>query len=106
MSCAHVFDVNSAGLERWRAGYPQGGPGHEAAEQRLQCYGLVLDSLAVFEEKCSARPVTGTKLIEDPETVRSHAYELAFSSDDEMFHSTLYDWLIDRKLADDLLEVW
>jgi nuclear pore complex protein Nup155 len=37
--------------------------------------------------------------------VRSHAYELAFASEDEMFHSTLYDWLIEKGLADELLEV-
>lgn len=43
--------------------------------------------------------------MDDPETVRTHAYELAFSSTDEMFHSTMYDWLIDRGLADELLEV-
>ena len=44
-------------------------------------------------------------MYDDPETVRTHAYELAFSADDEMFHSTLYDWLIGRGIADELLEV-
>jgi nuclear pore complex protein Nup155 len=63
----------------------------------------VLDSLAVFEEKGSA--VGNTVPSEDPEVVRGHAYELSFASDDEMFHSTLYDWLIHRQLADELLEV-
>ena len=43
--------------------------------------------------------------MDDPETIRTHAYEFAFSSTDEMFHSTMYDWLIDRGLADELLEV-
>jgi hypothetical protein len=64
----------------------------------------VLDSLTVFEERASAAAGT-IGLSEDPEVVRSHAYELSFSSEDEMFHSTLYDWLIHRQLADDLLEV-
>jgi nuclear pore complex protein Nup155 len=59
----------------------------------------------VFEEKCTNAKTTDTSVINDPETVRSHAYELAFSSEDEMFHSTMYDWLIGRNLADDLLEV-
>lgn len=44
-------------------------------------------------------------MLDDPETIRSHAYELSFVSEDEIFHSTLYDWLISRNLADDLLEV-
>ena len=58
----------------------------------------------VFEERC----VPGKRnpaQVDDPETVRGHAYELAFASEDEMFHSTLYDWLIQRGLADELLEM-
>lgn len=64
--------------------------------------------MTVFEGKCSqsqASATAGIPALDDPETVRSHAYELAFASEDEMFHSTLYDWLISRNLADDLLEV-
>lgn len=67
-----------------------------------------MDSLATFEGKCTAVKATipdSALVSDDPETVRSHAYELAFGSEDEMFHSTLYDWLIERNLADDLLEV-
>lgn len=62
----------------------------------------------MFEEKSNANKAAaadGSVITDDPEAVRSHAYELAFSSDDEMFQSTLYDWLIERGLADDLLEV-
>lgn len=64
--------------------------------------------MTVFEGKCSQTQTSATAgipALDDPETVRSHAYELAFASEDEMFHSTLYDWLIGRNLADDLLEV-
>lgn len=67
-----------------------------------------MDSLTTFEGKCTVVKLTipdNTLVSDDPETVRSHAYELAFASEDEMFHSTLYDWLIERNLADDLLEV-
>jgi nuclear pore complex protein Nup155 len=79
----------------------------EFTERRLRCYDLVLDSLLVFEEKCAnvKAAASDTPVMDDPEAVRSHAYELAFSSEDEMFHSTMYDWLISRNLADDLLEV-
>ncbi|KAH9044824.1 nucleoporin [Lactarius pseudohatsudake] len=38
--------------------------------------------------------------------VRAHAYELAFASTDEIFHSRLYEWLISRGLADELLEFY
>ncbi|KAF8647929.1 hypothetical protein AX16_006461 [Volvariella volvacea WC 439] len=107
LTCAQVFDVDESGLEYWRAGCPNGGNGQEAAEQRLRCYDLVLDSLTVFEENCinAKASVTGDLSADEQEAVRSHAYELAFASDDEMFHSTLYEWLIGRGLADDLLEM-
>ena len=77
---------------------------------RMQCYDLVKDSLTVFEQKCTAQlngqtSQSSISLGNDPETTKNHAYELAFASDDEMFHSVLYDWLIERNLADDLLEV-
>jgi nuclear pore complex protein Nup155 len=95
------------GLEHWHAGLPANDSRMEFTERRLRCYDLVLDSLLVFEEKCTKTKTSTTDIavVDDPEAVRSHAYELAFSSEDEMFHSTLYDWLISRNLADDLLEV-
>ncbi|KAJ7630864.1 nucleoporin [Roridomyces roridus] len=100
LTCASVVDADNIGLQSWASGQQ---PPNELCEFRTQCYALVLDSLTVFEEKSVG---TGNSLTgEDPEVVRSHAYELAFSSEDEMFHSTLYDWLIQRQLADDLLEM-
>jgi nuclear pore complex protein Nup155 len=109
LTCAQVQDPDGAGLECWHAGMAPSDPRYELAQTRLNCYDLVLDSLRVFEEKCKDKlttaPTTGVAALDDPESVRSHAYELAFASDDEMFHSTLYDWLISRDLADDLLEV-
>ncbi|KAF8168187.1 nucleoporin [Crassisporium funariophilum] len=109
LACAQFQDPDNAGLECWHAGLTSNDPRHEIAEQRLRCYELILDSLTVFEEKCTKSQVsaaaTGFPALDDPETVRSHAYELAFASEDEMFHSTLYDWLISRNLADDLLEM-
>ena len=75
-------------------------------ELRKRCYDLVLQSLQRFEDKSAESSKTpGTGQADDPEVARSHAYELAFSSEDELFHSTLYDWLISRGLADELLEV-
>ena len=75
----------------------------------MQCYDLVLDSLAVFEEQVikDSAPVGPPKAAsnDDADTVRNHAFELAFASEDEMFHSALYEWFISRSLADELLEV-
>jgi nuclear pore complex protein Nup155 len=107
--CAQVQDTDNAGLECWHAGCPANDPRLELISQRVRCYDLVLDSLTVFEDNCArVQPAATTGTVpplDDPETVRSHAYELAFASEDEMFHSTLYDWLIGRGLADDLLDV-
>ncbi|KAJ7492694.1 nucleoporin [Mycena latifolia] len=100
LTCAVIVDADSIGLQCWASGQPP----NELSEYRSRCYALVLDSLTVFEEKASAA-AANIMPSEDPEVVRSHAYELSFSSEDEMFHSTLYDWLIHRQLADDLLEM-
>ena len=118
LSCAKVFDPDNLGLEYWQTSTvttQTSGPGGTTTEdirstffrQRTECYDLVKDSLTVFEDKCNAQlnNQPGQSSGDDPETIKNHAYELAFASDDEMFHSVLYDWLIERNLADDLLEV-
>jgi nuclear pore complex protein Nup155 len=63
-------------------------------------------SCILFEEKASqSASAQVSNTIDDPEAIRSHAYDLAISNKDEMFHSALCDWLIDRGLADELLAV-
>jgi Nuclear pore complex subunit len=109
LTCAQISDPDNVGLEYWYAGSPANDPRFGLYERRLRYYDLVLDSLIVFEASSANSKISaataGAVALDDPETVRSHAYELAFSSEDEMFHSTMYDWLIDRQLADELLEV-
>lgn len=106
LTSAKVSDPDNIGLEYWHAGLQTNTQRQELVNQRQSCYDLVLDSLLVFEDKSAAANNPSSIANEDsPETVRSHAYELAFASEDEMFHSTLYDWLISRNLEDDLLEV-
>lgn len=106
LTCAQVQDPDNAGLECWHSNASDQDPRFNLVRQRIQCYDLVLDSLSVFEDQCNTGSKTGVvSALDDPETVRSHAYQLAFATEDEMFHSTLYDWLIGRNLADDLLEV-
>lgn len=104
MYCAQAFDTESQGQEYWIAGYPINDARSQFWERRKHCYELVLDSLSVFEERCGAGKQSSGH-VDDPENVRGHAYELAFASEDEMFHSTLYEWLIGRGMADELLEV-
>jgi nuclear pore complex protein Nup155 len=103
LTCAQILDPDNVGAEFWASAALPNDPRSEFYERRLQCYDLVLDSLLAFEEK-SKKSATSA-VVDDLETVRSDAYELAFASDDEMFHSTLYDWLIGKGLADELLQV-
>lgn len=102
LHCAQAFDADLQGQEYWIAGCPASDSRAPFWERRTHCYELVLDSLSVFEERSTSGKPSAS---DDPETVRGHAYELAFASEDEMFHSTLYDWLIERGMADELLEV-
>jgi len=101
--CAQVYDVDGQGHEYWSAGCPENDPRAEFWNRRSNCYDLVLDSLTVFDERATVQPSVAAA--DNPATVRTHAYELAFQTEDEMFHSTLYDWLIERGLADELLEM-
>ncbi|KZT06007.1 nucleoporin [Laetiporus sulphureus 93-53] len=107
LHCAQAYDADNQGSEYWAAGCPADDSRANSWKQRLHCYELVLDSLSVFEDRAAnaKQPATGALTVDDPETVRNHAYELSFDSQDEMFHSTLYDWLIKRGMADELLEM-
>jgi nuclear pore complex protein Nup155 len=100
LHCAQVEDAESHGRNWWLDGCPAADPRAQAWELRRRCYDLVLDSLSAFDAPASQPGASA-----DAQATRSFAYELALSADDEVFHSTLYDWLLERGLADELLEV-
>jgi hypothetical protein len=109
LHCAEALDADGLGKEYWQTvplPDPSGGTNapddarRPAWERRAHCYDLVLDSLEAFENRATSGAGDG-----GVEQVRAHAYELAFASTDEIFHSRLYGWLISRGLADELLEV-
>jgi nuclear pore complex protein Nup155 len=112
--CAEALDNDGLGKEYWqtvplpessnafdgqrRNNNAPDDPRRPAWQQRAKCYDLGLDSLETFGNKAASGDDVA-------ERVRAHAYELAFGSTDEIFHSRLYEWLISRGLADELLEV-
>ncbi|THH34060.1 hypothetical protein EUX98_g164 [Antrodiella citrinella] len=103
LHCAQVADADQQGRGYWVAGCPPNDARIQLWQARLRCYDLILDTLSVFEEHCTNAKSAGG--LDDPDSVRAHAYDLAFGSDDEIFHSVLYGWLIQRGLADELLEM-
>ncbi|KAI0304810.1 nucleoporin [Russula brevipes] len=112
--CAEALDSDGLGKEYWqtvpspessnavdgqrRNNNAPDDPRRPAWQQRAKCYDLGLDSLETFGNKAASGD-------DGAERVRAHAYELAFGSTDEIFHSRLYEWLISRGLADELLEM-
>lgn len=106
LACAQAQDPDNVGLEYWYQNPPAAvqDPRKALTDCRLQNYDLVLDSLAVFDKKADAVKETPPDGMNEGESVIAHAYDLAFSSEDEMFHSTLYDWIIESGGADWLLE--
>ncbi|KAJ8496905.1 hypothetical protein ONZ45_g12257 [Pleurotus djamor] len=104
LTCAKLIDPSNSVFDIWYSGIEVNDERKELCERRQGCYDLVLDSLQVFEEN-STKPSQDGQSSEDMETVRVYAYELAFASDDEIFHSALYDWFIERGMVDDLLEL-
>ncbi|KAG1762421.1 Non-repetitive/WGA-negative nucleoporin C-terminal-domain-containing protein [Suillus occidentalis] len=82
LSCAQALDPDNLGLEYWYAACPPNDTRKEYCDKRLKSYDLVLHSLGVFEEQA-------------PQSA-------SVQGEDEMFHSKLYDWLINRDLTDEL----
>ncbi|PCH33730.1 nucleoporin [Wolfiporia cocos MD-104 SS10] len=105
LCCANAYDPDGQGRAYWYAGRPANDPRAQFLERRMNCYDLVLHSLEVFEKQSHDAMQTGGHSIITYGWVRDTAYELAFQSTDEIFHSTFYDSLINRGMADRLLKV-
>ncbi|KAL1748480.1 Non-repetitive/WGA-negative nucleoporin C-terminal-domain-containing protein [Schizophyllum fasciatum] len=101
LACARAIDPEERGRQYWRNGCIPGDAGQQLFEQREACYRLVLGSLETFEEKAAAQDAQTTPM---EQRLNLIAYQIAFESDDEMFHANLYSWLISRGLWEDLLE--
>ena len=107
LRCAQEWDPEKLGRDYWLAGCPPDDRRREAFERRVQCYDLALGSLHAFDEAVdTARGSNGMDVVvDDSVQVSQTAYKMAFGSSDVVFHSALYDWLIQRGSADELLEV-
>lgn len=95
-----MVDPSNAGAEYWLAGSPSNDSRLPSYVARKSRYDLVLSTLSHFDEQCAKHPSS-----QDVEDIRNHAYDNAFCSDDGVFHSHLYNWMIEHKMTDALLEV-
>jgi nuclear pore complex protein Nup155 len=100
-------DPDGIGVEFWQAGLPVNDQRAQYYEQRLKCYDIALHSITIFEEKCNEakRQPENNSRVKEAEAVRIEAYQLALTSEDELFHASFYDWLATKGLADELLDV-
>lgn len=73
-------------------------------ERRWACYRLCVGSLSTFDDQLADAIKKGEPGLEQ-DAARTRAYQLAFESQDQAFHSFFYDWLIDRGMTEELLEV-
>ena len=103
LRCAQDWDVTRAGYDHWQAGCPSNDPRVNAYNLRLRCYDLVLETLQAFDTLQTA--TSGSEAPDELEVISQAAYRIAIGSQDPVFHSHLYDWLIKRGAAEELLEV-
>ena len=73
-------------------------------ERRWACYQICVDSLSTFDDHLADAIKKGEPGLEQ-DAARTRAYQLAFESQDQVFHSFFYDWLINRGMTEELLEV-
>jgi nuclear pore complex protein Nup155 len=106
LRCAQEWDGDNSGYEHWIAGSPANDPRIEAYNLRNSCYELVLGALDFFDQLAAkAQDPSVRDDREDAQLVSQSAFRLALNSPDAAFHSALYEWLVERGSADELLEV-
>ncbi|KAF8587314.1 nucleoporin [Ramaria rubella] len=105
LRCAQEFDPTNEGREYWLLGCPPGDtdPRKPLYERRWACYQICVDSLSTFDDHLAEILKKG-ELGQDQDAARIRAYQLAFESQDQAFHSFFYDWLISRGMTEELLE--
>ncbi|EJD55558.1 nucleoporin-domain-containing protein [Auricularia subglabra TFB-10046 SS5] len=106
LKCAREWDADNLGRSHWAQGCPVNDPHAEFYQKRVKCYDLVLDVLSAFSSMFEAR-ANGVQSVEGEELalLRATAYQLAISSQDDVFHSYLYDWLLAKGMRDELVEI-
>lgn len=106
LRCAQEFDSFNEGRDYWLQGCPEGESDSrkQFLDRRQACYRICVDSLSIFDVQLDNAVQKG-RTVDDAEAARTRAYQLAFESQDQIFHSFFYDWLISRGMTEELLQV-
>lgn len=117
--CAREWDAKELGLHFWNEGrnvYLQPNSQLEvpievrddtrvhAYKRRQSCYECIFETLAEANAKVE-QAVSKHARVEEIEQYRRNAFRRAIESDDIVFHSCLYDWLVSQGLTDLLLDI-
>lgn len=108
ITCANAWDPEERGLSWWRDGQPRNDSRAPSWEPRNFCYERILESLQSSDELLNHAVEQGSKSSIPPEeadSLRRNAYARALALPDGALQYKLYDWLIERGLTDQLLEV-
>ncbi|EST08080.1 Nucleoporin [Kalmanozyma brasiliensis GHG001] len=114
LQCAAEWDPAGIAASYLAEGSPDG-PEHRArrelADRVQQAYQLVFETLQQLDERLDAAynldadEASVRLTISTRDKARTEAYSRAESSSDPFFHESLYTWLIERRMTDQLLSM-
>lgn len=121
LSASKKRDPQDLATHYYRNGEPlEDRQGLQAYASRMECYKAVIDTLGFLMNLSASHPQSpsipkspgaapppeaGMLTPEEAKGYLERVLQLSLKSDDELFHTALYSWLIDQKHTDRLLEV-
>ncbi|KAH0565900.1 hypothetical protein GP486_000703 [Trichoglossum hirsutum] len=105
LSVARESDRGNQALAYIAAGLPEQDDRRRLLETRTNCYRMIFDILTAVDQAASQAPEKVDGHYTRSARLRSEAYSVVHTSEDEVFQNSLYDWYIDKGWNDRLLEV-
>jgi nuclear pore complex protein Nup155 len=109
LTCADSWDSEERGLSWWRDGSPKNDSRAPSWEPRKFCYDRVLETLQSADDLLNSAIESngreGGVSTGEADGIRSNAYSRALACNTDALHFALYDWHLERRLTDQLLEV-
>ncbi|KAH7104672.1 nucleoporin-domain-containing protein [Auriculariales sp. MPI-PUGE-AT-0066] len=106
LQCARDWDIDGHGYTYWVDGSQPNDPRGEFFQKRLACYELIVDALENFNNAYKALAnAPPTVESEELRTLKDSAYQSALSSQDDAFHSYLYDRMLKHNQKDEMVEL-